>query len=811
MTGKNGDSTRGSKGGEPTPEGDAARSASGGGETTAPMPKRAFIGEWIGQYRAIEILGEGGFGVVLLAERREPMVQRVAIKVIRPGHDSRDVVARFEQERQLLAMLDHPNIAKVFDAGETDDGRPYFVMELVRGDWITRFADRRGLTRDQRLELFLPVCDAMQHAHRRGVIHRDLKPGNILVAEADDGSAMPKVIDFGIAKALAGPLTDKTLATRAGGAMGSPHYMSPEQALGTEIDASSDVYGLSAVLYELLTGKRPLEHLNLSEVPDQMLGITVAAGVVRRPREVTPDLPDELETILLRGLSPDRTRRYSNAGELGDDVRRYLAGEPVSAKRDGVGYVLKTRVRALVAHNVAASALVAWAVCTLLAYFVGVSLLYKSEGPSRMVQAGLQWIKSPANPAAGTMPDVRVVEFTDSDDSDEIAAQAMVPGVTLQDPKSERRLHAAVMKRAARARASVIVIDISFSTDSPHDGALGEAIDVCRAAGTRMIFGCSRWPTPLGEAPRLSSEIVRRMDGSPAAPVHSWYLAPGLARTGELGAYAVIQRQEGEPVLHGAVLAFAASRRPDCNVSARVDAAGRTLILDYLKLDEHAGRVPQKGSDSLSLMSLQPMGSSEVITTLAPTDEVGIIPISVAGPDALHAAVRSLKWALTCSDDAFLEWVGGKILVIGDARTSKGDVVQLRGRKVYGSEVVASAVQCLLDRAAASSARIQVASSGSAFATVAIATGLGVLLAKRRKIQPWHVVFYLVFTILLVASGTICLYIWYNMLADPISPVFGLMLGAAAGTWISLTFSRFSRVEGASFVLDRKSSLRVRP
>jgi eukaryotic-like serine/threonine-protein kinase len=538
----------------------------------APLPLE--IGESVGPYKLVSVLGSGGFGVVYLAERREPYVQRVALKVLlaQPGISGDEVIARFEQERQALALMSHPNIAGVLDAGTAQRGYPFFVMELVAGEPITDYCDRRRLTIRQRLGLFVKVCSAVQHAHSKGVIHRDLKPSNVLVTEVQ-GEAVPKVIDFGVAKATIPLLTAKTIFTEVGRLIGTPEYMSPEQAdlTAVDIDTRTDVYSLGVMLYELLSGALPFDSRSLRaagyaeiqriirevDPPKPSTRLTglgdTAVEVAERRRQgrdqLHRELARELDWIPLKAMRKEREHRYRTPTELADDIENYLAGRPLAAGPESAGY----RLRKFVRRNRVVVA-VGGVIAAVLVAATGVSLLFAaSEARARLAadQARAEAtavrdfltedLLSPADPERDR-PDIPVRELLDR-------AEADVGEKFKSQPAIEQRLRetlgrtylgiglpdrARVQLERARALIPPGAEDAQRRTDE-IDGRMGEvlyrldrageAIPLLEPVAARMrvspgpsdpqtlivlnqLAGAYKWAGRLDDAGKLYKEVV---------------------------------------------------------------------------------------------------------------------------------------------------------------------------------------------------------------------------------------------------------------------------------------------------------------
>jgi serine/threonine protein kinase/tetratricopeptide (TPR) repeat protein len=447
-------------------------------------------GRQIGPYKLLELIGEGGFGSVWMAEQREPVKRRVALKLIKLGMDTKQVIARFEAERQALAMMDHPNIAKVLDAGSTEAGRPYFVMEYIRGIPILEYCDRERLDTRSRLDLFTSVCHAIQHAHQKGIIHRDIKPSNVLVT-LHDGVAVPKVIDFGVAKATNSELTTKTLFTEHRQMIGTPAYMSPEQAemSGLDIDTRSDIYSLGVLLYELLTGTTPFDVYDLmSKGYEQMmriireeephkpstrvssLGDTSTRTALQRrvdAKTLGSLLRGDLDWIVMKCLEKDRSRRYETANGLAADIRRHLNDEPVMARAPSAGYKLRKFVKRNRAGVFAAGAIVA----TLLAGVIAFAWQAKVAGDER----------DSAVRAKASESEQRLVADAAKTEAEQQEARAKEQEAEAKKQEAEARKQEAEAKQQAAIAEAVARFQTDMLAAADPQKLLGDKVTVLQA------------------------------------------------------------------------------------------------------------------------------------------------------------------------------------------------------------------------------------------------------------------------------------------------------------------------------------------
>jgi serine/threonine protein kinase len=505
-------------------------------------------GQRIGRYKLMEQLGEGGMGTVWVAEQTEPVRRRVALKLIKPGMDTRQVLSRFEAERQALALMDHPNIAKVFDGGMTDEGRPYFVMEYVKGVPITEFCDAARLSIGDRLKLFVSVCQAVQHAHQKGVIHRDLKPSNILVC-LFDGQPVPKVIDFGLAKAISQPLTEHTLYTAHGLMVGTPLYMSPEQAEfnNLDVDTRADVYSLGVILYELLTGTTPLETRQFKDAafqeilrlikevepakPSDKLSTSASLPSIAAQRNLEPAqlsrlVRGDLDWIVMKALEKERNRRYETANGLARDIERYFHDEPVEAGPPSVGYRIGKFVRR---NKVALATTTLVLVASILGGGVSLWMSFEAEKAralaaerEKMQKHSLGLVESNRQIAVTTTIRRRKLDDSASIHLNQIAAH-LGQDLRLREPALEP-LRQQLLQRVLDYWDDAVSVDLSvtgklqgraeyyrlqrilcLARGGNHAQASTEAAELWNSA-TRLATESSRWQSPSREVPVAAAQ-----------------------------------------------------------------------------------------------------------------------------------------------------------------------------------------------------------------------------------------------------------------------------------------------------------------
>ncbi|MGD9690737.1 MAG: protein kinase [Phycisphaerales bacterium] len=783
-----------------------------GGPGVAPASPRP---EWmtespgmlIGPYRLIEIVGEGGFGTVWKAERREPIVQIVALKIIRAGMGSREVVARFEQERQALAMMDHPGLARIFDAGAAGPElgyRPYFVMEFVPGRRITEYCDERSLSLRGRLSVFAQVCRAVGHAHACGIIHRDLKPGNVLVRDAAAGGpeqAEVKVIDFGIAKALApaGLLTERTLHTEAGRLMGTPEYMSPEQAgagvrsggspAGGGIDGRADVFSLGALLYELLVGSPPRETRALRGMPLMELQRVIreveipaparrfaslppaqADGVAARrgtdPPGLARALRGELEWIALKAMHPERSGRYQHVTELAADVERLLAGVPVMAAPPSMSYQVRKRTLALLGRRGAAAG--AWLDGALVA-FLGASLLLPGAA-GLSVQWAVQEVQSRLelfDIGGDPFQHVRMVRITDKTDPEALARQEFLRPANADGAEPDRAhtlrfLHTRLLDRLAAAGVRAAAFDIQFKSRSEYDEQLALRADA--GPGMAVCFATNGWG---GEVWRGSDERPR---GARVGGVTINY----DEELGNIDAEIALMKLGSAGAAQGygslALEAFAAAGpgarvprvRPWDDTHIMVETGARAPVLvSCIVLREEADRA-----------GLGIEGG----------DLVAFLPVFVPSDADLEAASMDYAWALSASPAELSERLKGRVVVIGDDTDARDRYHCGEGRRVGGFAVQAQTIEALIR---AFGWRTAAWADGL---LAAAGAGLGMVWMMRRPRRPgrWaEAAAAGVGALGLFCASMAMLHAW-GILTNPLAAWIGMLVTMAIAGWLGL-------------------------
>jgi serine/threonine protein kinase/tetratricopeptide (TPR) repeat protein len=520
------------------------------------------VGDHIGPYKLLEQIGEGGFGVVWLAEQRKPVRRRVALKLVKPGMDSGSVLARFEAERQALAMLEHPNVARVLDGGTTPSGRPYFVMEYVPGLPITKFVDQKKLELDDRLRLFHKVCDAISHAHQKGIIHRDLKPSNILIREVEGAKPEPKVIDFGVAKAMNASLTERTLYTQHGQLVGTPAYMPPEQAGkdSLEVDTRADIYSLGVVLYELLTGQPPFDPKTLREAGyEEMIRIvrevepqrpsarlsTISSGSVTkattsgerqqagaadaRMRALSRRVRGDLDWVVMRCLEKERTRRYAAVTELAKEVDRYLRHDPVEAGPPSASY----RIRKFVRRHRPAVAAAAAAVVFLVVYAgTATALTIEANRQKSIAQAALD-AEAEARAEADAMNSFLQNDLLRAADPLRDGPDVRVVDVLARGADAAEAKFADRPRVRARVLASIGMTFVEIGSPRQAAGPLRDAISGLEP----FVEGDPELASQIGELKRAYAQSLWESDRADRAVEYiSAAIADGSATVGGVGA-----------------------------------------------------------------------------------------------------------------------------------------------------------------------------------------------------------------------------------------------------------------------------------
>jgi hypothetical protein len=652
-----------------------------GKDTTVTETQRAMLGAArVGHYQLTREIDAGGMGFVYEAIQDQPR-RTVAVKLMRHSLSSKAAIRRFEYESQILARLQHPGIAQIFEAGTHQHGElaiPYFAMELVPGARpITTYASAQKLSLRQRLELFIQVCDAVHHAHRKGILHRDLKPQNILI----DMNGRVKVIDFGIARAVDADQVPATLQTSPDQLLGTLQYMSPEQLAGDprELDARTDVYALGVVLYELLCDKPPYD-LSASRIPD-------ASRIIReqqplRPRVANVQLSADLETILLKALHKDRSRRYQTAQELLDDLRRTLGGEPVSARRDSATYVVGTRLRAALARHPVGSILLAAVAALLIAELVGGAvddLLGISRWFEKVATVHMSSFPEPA------LPNVRMIAMGDATDRSVVAHEAGIDPALFGDFRWMRSATGEVLHRLSNAGARAVVLDFFYEapTSEAIDQKLLSGVDALAAKGVDVVAAVSSWEMLQGEHPRIFDALASRLRWGVASGGSGQPDSPWCAHLG-------LRHQDADAYPGLALSAYAAARSPGAPVRVSLNTTKQRVELHY---------APPNGSafgETVPATLVGPVAGDDANSGIRSTDVAAESIVAMPPQPVLNHSTFDIADVLQADDGELGRRFKGMVVVICGQFAGRDAYSYADGRTLFGSQIQAVAIDSLL-------------------------------------------------------------------------------------------------------------------
>ncbi len=723
-------------------------------------------------YEVMRELSRGGQGIVYQAIQAHTK-RLVAIKVLRGGAGaSKSARLRFEREVELVARLQHPNIISIFHSGVTGDDRQFYVMDYVRGVPLQRYVQEKQQTLEDALRLFATVCDAVQLAHRHGIIHRDLKPSNILV----DLDGKPHVLDFGLAKWVATPV--ETAISLTDDVVGTLPYMSPEQAAGGPgaLDVRTDVYSLGVLLYELLTGGFPypvagrtadiLRHIAETPAVPPSRQWNRARGIAQRSRRpVRPGecpLDAEVQTIVLQALAKERTRRYASAGELADDVRRYLAGEPIQARRDSLTYLAWARARRVLRRQPLTATVGGLVLAALATQYVAVPLVYRWTPLNDYYEAALATIP-PAGPAPD-FEDVRVIGLTDRTDVAELAQAAGLADVDAANRPSLRRLHGALMARLATSGLRALAWDICFAAPSEFDDDLARGFQAVRAHGADVIVSVADWKLSEAGLPALAPAILPHVKWGATTADFSGERPWSLDL--------VVERRDCEPMPSLALLAVASYRQPGADALLLVDSSRQTIGLRFWKPAPAAPRAKQwlEGGGVVHLTGLWALPADDEQYGLRAGDVIGHYFVTIPPDAVLRRGTLEYQDVFAASEAQLRRWLAGRMVVVADLRPDTDRYPYTDRRVVAEAYGQAAAIEALLRSAAI---RTPTTTHTRTIVGLAVLAGGGAgLLLHRSRAKGMTL---LIILVAAVGVASVEAYRTHQYLVNPLVPAFALV------------------------------------